>query len=310
MVDRAAELDTSIEIVTPENIAFQYRVAGPFRRLPAYLIDLVIRIVAAVAGMFGLATLFELAGLGQAGFGVGLVLWFALAWFYGGLFETYFNGQTPGKRMMHIRVVSTDGQPISGWQAVLRNVLRFVDGQPMFTYQVGLLAASLNKRFQRLGDLVCGTMVVVEDRQRLDGVMRVGHPEVLQMAASIPPNFQPSRTLARTLATYVLRRSNFSLGRRMEIARHVAGPLCERFHLPPQTNPDLLLCALYHRIFVTEADVQPVRGGSPFGGPQAPASRYRATMPHSDPPDEYAVQETSSETPIPVFPPSWRNRYR
>jgi uncharacterized RDD family membrane protein YckC len=309
MVDRAAQLDTSIEIVTPENIAFQYRVAGPFRRLPAYLIDLVIRIGVAAVSMYGLAILFYSLGLGEAGVGVGLVLWFGLAWFYGGIFETYFNGQTPGKRMMHVRVVSTDGQPISGWQAVLRNVLRFVDGQPMFTYQAGLIAASLNKRFQRLGDLVSGTMVVVEDRQRLDGVMRIGDPEVIQMAALIPPNFQPSRTLARTLATYVSRRANFSLGRRMEIARHVASQLCERFGLPPQTNPDLLLCAVYHRIFVTEADVQPVRNGSPFGAPQAPASRYRAIKSHTEPLDEYAVQESSSETPFPVFPQSWRNRY-
>ena len=38
------QLDTQIEIVTPENIAFRYRVAGPFRRLPAYLIDLAVRV--------------------------------------------------------------------------------------------------------------------------------------------------------------------------------------------------------------------------------------------------------------------------
>ena len=176
MADHAAELDTSIEIVTPENIAFQYRVAGPFRRLPAYLIDLVIRFVVAAVGMYCLVLSFHAIGLGEAGLGVGLALWFIVAWFYGGVFETYFNGQTPGKRMMHIRVVSADGQPIAGWQAVLRNVLRFVDGQPMFSYQVGLVAASCNRRFQRLGDLVCGTMVVVEDRQRLDGVMRIGDP--------------------------------------------------------------------------------------------------------------------------------------
>lgn len=274
MVNGTAQLDTSIEIVTPENIAFQYRVAGPFRRLPAYLIDLVIRVFAAAVGMYALALLFHALGLGDAGVGVGLVLWFALAWFYGGLFETYYNGQTPGKRMMRVRVVSTDGQPIAGWQAVLRNVLRFVDGQPMFfpfpaplpffPYLLGLLGTSVNKRFQRVGDLVSGTMVVVEDRQRLDGVMRIGDAAAIELAARIPPNFRPSRTLARALAAYVTRRANFSLGRRMEIARHVAEPLCERFGLPPQTDPDLLLCALYHRVFVTEADVQPGAGSSPF----------------------------------------------
>lgn len=240
--------------------------------------------------MFALVILFASLGLAEAGAGVGRVLWFVLAWFYGGVFETYFNGQTPGKRMMHIRVVATDGQPISGWQAVLRNLLGFLDSQPWFffsfylagipvvipilTFQVGLLTAACNRRFQRIGDLVSGTMVVVEERQRLDGVLRVGAPEVLEMAARIPPNFQPTRTLARALATYVLRRANFSLGRRMEIAQHVAEPLCAQFRLPPQTNPDLLLCALYHRVFVHETDVQPIRGESPFGALQPWGNRY------------------------------------
>jgi uncharacterized RDD family membrane protein YckC len=322
MADHAAELDTSIEIVTPENIAFQYRVAGPFRRLPAYLIDLIIRLVAVVVGIYVLMLLFETLGLGEAGRGAGLVLWFAVAWFYGGLFETYWNGQTPGKRMMHIRVVSADGQPIAGWQAVLRNVLRFIDGQPLFSYQVGLIAASLNRRFQRLGDLVCGTMVVVEERQRLDGVMRVGDPEVLEMAALLPPNFQPSRTLARTLAAYVMRRVYFSVGRRMEIAQHVAEPLCQRFRLPPQINPDLLLCALYHRVFVHETEVQPVRGSSPFGkmgtgsepvgagfGRRGSGEVPVPIFPDA-PRDDYAVQETPPEPPIPAFPPAWRQRRR
>ena len=42
-----------------------------------------------------------------------------MSWFYGGLFETYWNGQTPGKRIMQIRVLTVTGQPIDGMQAVL-----------------------------------------------------------------------------------------------------------------------------------------------------------------------------------------------
>jgi len=252
MVDDAAQLDTSIEIVTPENIAFRYRVAGPFRRLPAYLLDLLIRWIIAVAGTIGLVTSCGVAGLGLSGLGLALILWFLLDWFYGGLCEAFFNGQTPGKRLMRIRVVSIDGQPIGALQAVLRNVLRFIDGQPLMFFQFGLLAAATNDRFQRLGDLVCGTMVVVEERQRLDGVWQAAAPEVAQMAGLIPANFQPGRTLPRALAAYVERRQTFSWGRRLEIAQHLAEPLRQEFDLPPNTNPDLLLCGLYHRIFVTD----------------------------------------------------------
>src|SRR5487761_1447235 len=122
-----APIDTRIEIVTPENIAFQYRVAGPFRRLPAYLIDVAIRVTVSFLVWIVLAFGFGVLGQVGIGFGLGLVAWVVLDWFYGGLFETYWNGQTPGKRMMRIRVVSDEGQPINGVQAVLRNFLRSVD---------------------------------------------------------------------------------------------------------------------------------------------------------------------------------------
>ena len=166
MVLENGQIDTTIEIVTPENIAFSYRLAGPFRRLPAYLIDLIIRLAVALGGAIFLGILSSLVALPAIGGGMALVLWFVMAWFYGGLFETFWNGQTPGKRAMAIRVLSVEGQPINALQAVLRNILRTVDALPAFLYQVGLIAATVNPRFQRLGDLVCGTIVVIEDRRR------------------------------------------------------------------------------------------------------------------------------------------------
>ena len=163
------QLDTCIEIVTPENIAFQYRVAGPFRRLPAFLIDLAIRIGLVAAGFIVALLTFGSIGATGLGLGGGMVIWFVLAWFYGGLFEALWNGQTPGKRLMGIRVVAIEGQPITPFQAILRNILRAVDAQPVGCYLVGLVAATLNDRFQRLGDLPAGTMVVVEERRFLPG---------------------------------------------------------------------------------------------------------------------------------------------
>ena len=256
-----AQIDTTIEIVTPENIAFRHRLAGPFRRLPAYLIDLTIRAFVAGVGFLGLRVLFGYLGMPGLGIAVGFVIWFLLAFFYGGFFEAYWNGQTPGKRITRIRVVTVDGQPISGLQAVLRNVLRTLDLLPpvpglwfMGFYQVGFWAAVMNDRFQRLGDLVCGTMVVVEERPWHQGVAQLVEPEAARMAALLPPGFRPSRTLARALAAYVRRRPYFTWGRRFEIARHVAEPLRQQFGLPANTNPDLLLCGLYHRVFLAEGE--------------------------------------------------------
>jgi len=210
MVRNRGQIDTTIEIITPENIAFRYRVAGPFRRLPAYLIDLAIRLTLAFGGMFLLSFAFGMIGWGGIGIGLGLILWFVLAWFYGGLFEAFWNGQTPGKRLLQIRVLAVDGRPINALQAVLRNILRAIDsapplvffGQPIWflgTYLVGLVAAATNNRFQRLGDLVCGTMVVLEERSmRLPALARADLPAVRKLEGLIPPSFQPDRSLSRT----------------------------------------------------------------------------------------------------------------
>ncbi len=267
------QLDTTIEIVTPENIAFQYRLAGPFRRLLAWVIDLVIRFFF-VAAMFFLMVL-STAFLGVPGVGVAvwLVTVFVVQWLYGALFEAFWNGQTIGKRVAGIRVLSKDGQPISGFQAVLRNVLRVADAQPFLLYLVGLCAATMNRRFQRLGDLAARTIVVVEETSRLRGVVPVVEPEAIHLAGLIPADFRASHTLARALVAYVERRQQFAWNRRMEIARHLGAPLQEQFHLPPNTSADMLLCALYFRTFIADrSDTPRATGGSPFQQPRPPSS--------------------------------------
>jgi hypothetical protein len=121
-------------------------------------------------------------------------------------------------------------------------------------------------------------MVVIEERPDLHGLIRTGEPEAVRMASLIPASFQPSRTLSRTLAAYVERRRTFSPGRRLEIARHLAEPLRQKVNLSPGTNPDLLLCALYHRVFIADRQQEPDRGGSPFmqgethGSPLSPGT--------------------------------------
>jgi hypothetical protein len=141
------------------------------------------------------------------------------------------------------------------------------------TLVVGLVVMTMNNRYQRLGDLVCGTIVVIEERSWLMGVARLEDPRAAQLAAYLPANFVVSRSLAKTLATYVERRQYFSLNRRREIARHLAEPLLVRFGLPADTSHDLLLCALYYRTFVADRGHEETPAGpSPFAasGPPAP----------------------------------------
>lgn len=285
------QIDSVIEIATPENIAFQYRVAGPFRRLPAYLIDLAIRmailfVVAIVCSVLSIA----IGGISSA---VWLLAYFVVSWFYGGLFETFMHGQTPGKRVLGIRVLSTSGRPINGYQAILRNILRVADMGPVIsaeavglppiplipTFLVGLCSMALNRRFQRLGDLVCHTMVVVEERPWLSGVVRFDDPRAFELASYLPADLQVRRSMARAIAHYAERRRYFSASRRREVAQHLAEPLLKQFGLPANTSYDLLLCSMYYRLFIADR-----------GDDETHAARAKAALGHRMSPFAYPLQ--------------------
>jgi uncharacterized RDD family membrane protein YckC len=277
MTAQPAQIDTRIEIVTPENIAFQYRIAGPFRRLPALLLDYLFRGLI-LAGLFWLGSLLSLFS-GSMVFLVGLLClgWFSISWFYGGLFETYWNGQTPGKRMCSLRVVGSDGQPIRGWQATLRNILREIDllpvvpaiflsffiDQPLLydSYQailiplglVGFFICSTNPRFQRLGDLASGTIVIVEEQGHQAGMTMLKDHGALQAAAELPPDIRVSRRLGRALSKYVQRRLLFTPLRRAELSHRLGEPLRQRYRIRPDLTDDQLLCGLYIRTFIADS---------------------------------------------------------
>lgn len=80
-------------------------------------------------------------------------------------FEWLWNGQTPGKRLMKLRVIREDGRPITLWEAIARNLLRIFDALPggfIPIYSIGLITIFFNSRDQRIGDLFAGTVVVRE----------------------------------------------------------------------------------------------------------------------------------------------------
>jgi len=83
-------------------------------------------------------------------------------------FEWLWNGQTPGKRLLKLRVIRDDGRPITLWEALARNLLRIVDAMPLLVlpvYSIGLIIIFMSGRDQRIGDMFAGTVVV---RERTD----------------------------------------------------------------------------------------------------------------------------------------------
>ena len=90
------------------------------------------------------------------------VLFFVSMSGYFALFEWIWNGQTPGKRWLKLRVIREDGRPIGFFEAMVRNLLRDFDIMPLPFYSIGLISVFASERDQRVGDLVAGTVVVRE----------------------------------------------------------------------------------------------------------------------------------------------------
>lgn len=205
------KLDTLQAVELAEGIEIRLRMAGPMLRASAYLIDFLIR--GAVLFIGGIAVSFAgIAMGGRVAQGVMLLSWFLLDWLYPVFFEAGKRGATPGKRAMGLRVVQATGSPITIGQAVVRNFLRFIDGMPLFTYCFGLTSCMATKRFQRLGDLAAGT-VVIYDRIPPQPMLATPPP-----IAAVPLPVGLTADEMRALALFRERAGLWSEGRREEIA--------------------------------------------------------------------------------------------
>lgn len=289
------KLDCHVKVVTPENIEFEYALAGPFQRLPAFLFDVFVRAIAYMGLMFVGGFVLSLVPLGRGlVFVMAFIMFFLLSWFYGVFFEARFNGRTLGKMVFKLRTISTDGRPINASQAALRNMLRLADmnlllslqvfsdeAPPFFaipTMLVGLICMTFTRRMQRVGDLAAGTMVVSEQKKSTPWNLQPEDLRAFGLADLVPASFQPSNSLAQTIGLYMENRRRLNPLRRNDIARHLADPLIRKFGLLPDTSPDLLLCALYVRTFMSEDQRQVGKGRmrEVTQGPRSPVGGFPA----------------------------------
>jgi len=151
--------DRDRRVLTPEHVEIRLVPAGPGSRFLALTVD----------SMFALA----LSGLlyrllvPSLPFGLGFAVWatanFVLGWGYHVYFESLHRGQSPGKRLLGLRVVDARGLPLTVEQSFVRNVLRVLDMAPVF-YGVGAAALAVDRHRRRLGDVAADTLVVRDSR--------------------------------------------------------------------------------------------------------------------------------------------------
>lgn len=149
---------------TPENVELSYTPAGLGSRFLAAAIDtiiislLVLVLIIAAAILFSASDRFGRAGTNLI---IALVVLGVFLIFFGyyTFWEMRWNGQSPGKRAVGLRVIRDDGLPLNFSASMIRNLIRFFDFLPG-SYGLGILTMLFSKRWKRLGDLAAGTLVV------------------------------------------------------------------------------------------------------------------------------------------------------
>ena len=164
-------LDATLDVETPEQVIVSYTLAGIGTRGAAALIDSLVMLLLSGTLWYSVTVAGRVLSGERWIMAVALIGQFLIIWGYFVAFETVWDGQTPGKRLLGLRVVRNGGGGVHLGPSAARNLVRIVDFLP-FGYFVGMVSIVANQRNQRLGDLVAGTIVVRERllRQARPGV--------------------------------------------------------------------------------------------------------------------------------------------
>jgi hypothetical protein len=157
---------------------------------------------------------------------------FAIYWGYFVLFETLWSGQTPGKRIMRLRVVREDGRPVRFFEVFVRNLLRLlIDMQPALSYAIGVVSIIFSARSKRVGDFVAGTVVVKEratEAPSLNDIVEISDIEQRRLDRSAAFNADIrllTEQEVRAIETFLKRRYELAELNRKNLAMRIAGPI-------------------------------------------------------------------------------------
>lgn len=255
----------TIIVETPEHFELRFQLAGIGSRFLAYLIDRFVQLAVILSLILLMILTLYMVGrspivgkwlateahrLGAWILAVFVLVEGVISAGYFMLFEYFWNGTTPGKRSQSIRVIRANGRPVTLIEAMLRNILRFVDILGGL-YPLGLVVMFLDSRNRRLGDLTAGTLVV-EDSAPSAPVTET------QVAESAPVDVEFRKAVAALsnrdyalLTKFLARRDEMDPNSRRQITRHVYsrvfGGLPSQSRSPEQLEQDLIAAEALYR---------------------------------------------------------------
>ncbi|MEA5617888.1 RDD family protein [Cronbergia sp. UHCC 0137] len=245
-----------VKFSTPESVELEFTLAGIGNRALAVIIDYQILALSLVVFVsFWVFISNQLTDIGVQIFGSSFGLWMTAIAFlilfiiytgYFVFFETFWHGQTPGKRIAKIRVVQDDGRPVGLQQSTLRALLRPID-ESLF---IGAFLIIFNQREKRLGDLVSGTIVI-----QAETVLKSAKLNISEQAKSFYISLQKVSELSLLLPDdfaiireYLLRRNGMSPKAKASLSLKLAQQvqdIIELKILPADISSDVFLEAIY-----------------------------------------------------------------
>jgi uncharacterized RDD family membrane protein YckC len=228
-----------LTIETPEQTSLEFPLAGIGSRFLAVAADTLLQMAAfwvliMVLAVFAvsLGSLFS----GRAGLwtvAIFIFIGFTIQFGYFAFFEALWNGQTPGKRWTHLRVIKDSGRPISAYDAILRNLIRIVDYLPTF-YATGVITMLISRENKRVGDYAAGTVVIHE--KPLQGVSSIWQSPATPIAAGPLPQLTVEEL--QLVEAFLNRRSSLEPDVRRAMARQIADRLGQHWNVPLDARPD------------------------------------------------------------------------
>ena len=245
-------IEDNLNIDTPELVSIEMPLAGIGSRFIALLVDyliwgagftVLVILLTLILPSIGTISWFK----AQWAIAIAIFGFFLINWGYFTLFEAFWNGRTPGKRVARIRVIQRSGRPIGLFESMARNLVRYIDQIPGI-YVVGVVAMFITRQHQRLGDLAAGTLVVRdrEEESPLWGETGARTFTASTFASNAPPADSdaalplPATGIAKlspadlqVLEGFFARRLDMSIDTRQMLAKRIAAAIQAKSGLEP-----------------------------------------------------------------------------
>lgn len=228
-----SQLRNIIQLHTPEYVQIPFETAGIGTRGIAKLIDFLCIFILMIPLQFVMGLLSMLPIIDSLFQAIYIIVSAAIPFVYFIGFEKFMKGQTIGKKAMGIRVIMDNGQNPPFLAIFLRNILLLADAFP-FTYLAGIITIFFNKKEKRLGDLVAGTIVVFEKKEKSNEIVfnqvvqvKKEEKDILKQLPILPGEHY------LLLESFLTRRNSFAFEARKQVAEEMVGKMWPEIETTP-----------------------------------------------------------------------------